>query len=982
VGPGVAPGLFYNDPPVGVYYKLFSLVFGYKSYTLNFIFRLQILLYFSFPIAGSAQQLNYIHYDTKDGLAGSTVYDICQDKDGFIWFATENGLSRFDGATFKNFTVADGLPDNEVLKLFADSKGRVWIGTFSKEVCYYFNGVIYNTDNDTLVKSIELANNVMYIDEDTKGSVIICDHKKIVTISKTNKVSTISDREEFKRLNSSVITAFPDYYGDGICVVTDSSVYRYINGQFYYFYQVPNIKDTYVPLSLSPDGKVKDIQMSDPVINTTYRYYTAQYIGTTNGGWMIDTTNFLLQQQFLPGKKVSRIIQDSETNLWFSTLGEGIFKLASKNINTLKFNSIEDNTEVFSLSFYDGKILAGLNSSKAVLVDYNNGAVRKQEEFYFASTKFRSNRAYCVKTLDFKTAILGFDKFIVKLEGGRILKKPIIKIKSIEKISDEEIVVGTGSYTFKVRLRDLKITDTLWRGRCTKVYYHDKNFYVAALNGLYIIEKDKTYRYLGNLHPALKRRINDIKTSSNGTLWVATNDAGIVGFRNDTMVAIIDERNGLSSNMCKTLFLCDHYLWVGTNKGLNKINLGKTNFPIIKYSTSDGLASDIVNSIFVNGSDVWLGSPAGLTYFNESQVSKASICNIKLLSVSVSEKQLGPGDFYNLSYKDNNISFEYAGISFKSGGDIRYRYKLNGLDKDWKETRLNTLSYQSLPGGNYGLELFAVNKFGVKSKIIHIGFFVAQPFWKSWWFFLGMLLLAIGCTWWIVNRRNKKLRTELEKQNKIEHQFMELEQKALQAQMNPHFIFNCLNSIQRYMLTGNKVTANEYLTGFASLIRQTLDNSEKKTITVAEEISYLKKYLEMEKMRFEDNFVYTISGDPSIETDFTEMPALLLQPFVENCLRHGIRYKEKGLGKVDISFLLEEDKLCWHIKDNGVGRKKAAELKSLQHIEYQSKGMKLTEKRVMLLNKTRNNQISVEIFDLVNSDNTPCGTEVIIKIPI
>ena len=138
----------------------------------------------------------------------------------------------------------------------------------------------------------------------------------------------------------------------------------------------------------------------------------------------------------------------------------------------------------------------------------------------------------------------------------------------------------------------------------------------------------------------------------------------------------------------------------------------------------------------------------------------------------------------------------------------------------------------------------------------------------------------------------------------------------------------------------------------------------------------------MEKMRFEDKFVYDISGDPSINTDFIEMPALLLQPYVENCLRHGIRYKENGIGKVDIHFLLEEEKLCWHIKDNGVGRKRASELKSLQHIEYQSKGMNLTEKRVRLLNKIRNNKISIEIIDLVTSANIPCGTEVIIKIPV
>ena len=143
---------------------------------------------------------------------------MCQDKDGFIWLATENGLSRFDGSTFKNFTVADGLPDNEVLRVFTDSKGRVWIGTFSKEVCYYFNGTIFNRNNDTLVKKVELASNVMYIDEDSRGTVLICDHKKIVTISRNNQVSIPSDGEEFKPINSGFITAFPNYDEGGLFV--------------------------------------------------------------------------------------------------------------------------------------------------------------------------------------------------------------------------------------------------------------------------------------------------------------------------------------------------------------------------------------------------------------------------------------------------------------------------------------------------------------------------------------------------------------------------------------------------------------------------------------------------------------------------------------------------------------------------------------------------------------------------------------------
>lgn len=218
--------------------------------------------------------------------------------------------------------------------------------------------------------------------------------------------------------------------------------------------------------------------------------------------------------------------------------------------------------------------------------------------------------------------------------------------------------------------------------------------------------------------------------------------------------------------------------------------------------------------------------------------------------------------------------------------------------------------------------------------------------------------------------------------SRIKQQLAILEQNALQAQMNPHFIFNCLNSIQQFIMLNDKERANKYLTEFANLIRTTFDNSGKKNITVAEEVSYLDKYLDLEQLRYGDNFSYDINIDSSVERDFTEMPAMLLQPYVENCLRHGIRNKKEGKGIIVIRFTQKENALICSVKDNGVGRAAAAVLKSKEHIEYQSKGMQLTERRIQLLNTGLENNITVDIIDLKNEDDEPCGTEVIIEIPL
>jgi two-component sensor histidine kinase len=311
-----------------------------------------------------------------------------------------------------------------------------------------------------------------------------------------------------------------------------------------------------------------------------------------------------------------------------------------------------------------------------------------------------------------------------------------------------------------------------------------------------------------------------------------------------------------------------------------------------------------------------------------------------------------------------------------------YYYKLAPLDNEWKATTEHNLDYRSLPGGDYKLSLYAVNKYGVKSDVLVFDFSIATPFWKAGWFYTLLSVLIIAIVIAGFNRRNKITRQRLEEKNRFQKQFAALEQQALQSQMNPHFIFNCLNSIQQYILTNDKQKANEYLTGFAALIRQTLDISAQQKITVAEEASYLTKYIEMERMRFGDSFSYNITIDHAIRTDYIQIPALLLQPYVENCIRHGIRYKTDGKGEIEISFSLKQGNLCCIIRDNGIGRKRAAEFKSGQHIEYQSRGMSLTSKRIQLLNTMDENNISVMVQDLKNDDDTPAGTLVEINITI
>jgi two-component sensor histidine kinase len=950
------------------------------------------------PVLLTAQDFNYVHYDTKDGLAGSTVYSMCQDKDGFIWFGTENGLSRFDGTNFKNFTVKDGLPDNEVLKVFADSKGRVWIGTFSKEICFIYNGRIHNSKNDDFLKKIVLNASLNCIQEDANHFLAITTNAVLIMVTPSDSVIKHNLKDIFPTgcasdvilgLKKGAFFLASKNFGD---LIFDAKAFRwnYFPDPNVGYYGMKMTKDSFVfvfPYTKANGSiQLKNIYVPGTFITILDTHSLIEYVNTTDGSWSFDTVNLKKINHYLPGNKISCALEDKEKCLWFGSLGNGVFKLLSHDIKSFSFfnDTKNSNTEVFSIIGANQQVIAGMDGSKAEIVGSNfkvkeiNYRFKESEAGTFTS----SNRLYSMINISGSVIVLGFDKFLVKLENGRPTFDLTFPIKSVEKINNDFIIVGTSAFAFKMRLKDMQITDTIWRERCTKVFYSNDSYYIGTLSGLYQVRQDKTHTWLGNLHKALTRRITDIKSSADGTLWISTSDNGIVGFKNGKIIKAITDSNGLSSNICKTLFVKENELWVGTDKGINKISINGSNNDIVKYSTSDGLPSNVINAIYVKDSMVWVGSPAGLTYFNEKSISSYSICNLKMLQIKVSGREVTMDSVFNLSYKDNNINFEYAAISFRSGGEITYHYKLTGLDNDWKTTSANELDYKSLQGGNYTLHLYAVNKYGIKSQTLRFDFSIAIPFWKAGWFYAVLFVLVLALVVLFFNRRNQITKRRLEEKNRFQKQFAALEQQALQSQMNPHFIFNCLNSIQQYILTNDKQKANEYLTGFAALIRQTLDISAQQKITVAEEASYLTKYIEMERMRFGDSFIYTIDIDHAIKADYIQMPALLLQPYVENSIRHGLRYKKDGTAKIEISFSIKQGNLCCIIKDNGIGRQKSAEFKSSQHIEYQSKGMHLTSKRIQLLNTMEDNNISVMVLDLKNDDDTPAGTLVQINITI
>ncbi|MBK6937386.1 MAG: histidine kinase [Chitinophagaceae bacterium] len=261
------------------------------------------------------------------------------------------------------------------------------------------------------------------------------------------------------------------------------------------------------------------------------------------------------------------------------------------------------------------------------------------------------------------------------------------------------------------------------------------------------------------------------------------------------------------------------------------------------------------------------------------------------------------------------------------------------------------------------------------TQITQINFRIKTPFWRNPIFWTILALVIFGIILYLQQLRNKRRQEAALIKLQTEKRITELEMQALKAQINPHFVFNCLNSIKGFIYEKDYRQADKYLDKFSELMRSTIDNSDAAIISLSDEIKYLDNYLQLEKLRFSDKFEYTVAVDSMIDKDIYFVPAMLLQPYVENAIRHGMRFLEERKGQITIIAKREKEYLVLEIDDNGIGREKASVLKSRQHTEYQSRGMTISKRRAELYS------IQQEIVDKRDEAGNSTGTTIIIKIP-
>ncbi|MCW3461831.1 ligand-binding sensor domain-containing protein [Chitinophaga nivalis] len=548
-----------------------------------------------------------------------------------------------------------------------------------------------------------------------------------------------------------------------------------------------------------------------------------------------------------------------------------------------------------------------------------------------------------------------------------------------------------------------------------------------------------TFRYYHELTDALNKPVSvmDMIPEGDSLLWLGTSGGGLIGFdtrtyRLTSQTAFKLEKS-LYNNITCLLKYNDSTILVGTDHGLWVFNTRNHHYRPLQINNHlfDGwilsMAEDVPGKIwfttlygfyrydlpqddletFVQGDliidntrrvrrrivklqngNLLIGGANRFVSFDPASLKEAppppdvSIVSLRAMDSSILiETALRDKVPVTLSYKQNFISITFKSLQYHHPVKIRYFYQLEGVDENWVSTEdLLTAKYTNLPPGRYTFRVRAVNTVGTFSaRITSLQLFIKPAFWQTTWFRLLILVITASLIYLYYRFRIAGIKREAKQREAIQQQMAQLEMRALRAQMNPHFIFNALNSIQTFMMKSETEQALSYLARFAKLIRNVLDNSQLNNIPVSKEVTMLENYLELEKLRFADQFEYHILIDPLLDADMVEIPTMIIQPFVENAIWHGLLYEERK-GKLTITFRQVGHQLYCTVEDNGIGREKAAAMKRM--VSHQSRGLQITRDRLALYNRRFNADAGFAIEDLTNEKGEPEGTRINLWFPL
>lgn len=978
----------------------------------------------------TAQQHAFTQYTTQDGLAQSQVRCMAQDSAGYLWFGTLGGASRFDGQDFTNYALQEGLPDAQVNALLCAADGTVWLGAGGSLVEYRGRRM-----RNVPLPEYTKGGRVLALAQGSDGALYIATDVAGVLVRRGTDIKALEGFPTDTAQNARALLAAPDgrlfiglrngllEWKDGHCkalplgggALSVSALARSTKGDLWVG------TNGYGLYGLLADGRTIEYDEDNGLLNNNVRSLVVDahgriWAGTKFGLNIVDLSSAtelgriraFTVHQGLPNDNIWCGFQDLEGNLWFGTDGAGALRYAGDRFVTLTVKDGLCSDLVMDIT-PDAQ-------GDLWLSTYGNGVCRMDGMAMVTTLDgLPNNTVWCGLQAKSGDLWFGTSDGICRMVNGQV-----VPLDSTRSLSGSRVLALHEDPQGRLwcGTRDGLVMrapegSMHWYpagpggpGRSIRAIVPDKQgrLWLATDEGVQVFNGSSVTRY-GTQEGLSDNTVFCLLFDGAGRLWAGTSNGlnCLVG-QHFTTIRLGQD---FGSNYIDLLALGkDGRLWAGTNNGLFRAlpdSLLNGTGPPDHFTMSDGLRSleCNLNAVHEDGHGrLLVGTAAGLLRYDRARepllgTPKAPTLHLNglrsFLQVTDWKGQcdsLGSGDGLpvglNLVYRRNHVTFDYTAISLADPDKVRYRYRLVGSDADWlPPTDARFASYSNLTQGEYTFEVMAAGRDGIWSTPQRFTFVVQPPFWLRWWFFLSSILVVTGVTYTVMRYRSKQReRREKTRQLMLRSRMLQLEQQALNANMNRHFIFNALNSIQYYINRQDRTAANRYLTSFAKLIRRNLDASQSDTTSLAEELERLELYLVLEHMRFKDKFRYHVEVDPAVDLRSIEIPAMMLQPYVENSIWHGIlptgrpgvvtiHVGQGAPGRVKVS-----------VSDDGIGVDQSRSGKGDGEGDHISRGIEITKGRADVLRRLDLSDIRITGPEqLHGAGGEVLGTRVVIELP-
>lgn len=977
----------------------------------------------------NAQHPAWKNYTTNDGLPSNEVYGMVQDKRGMLWLGTDQGICRFNGYQFIRPVDTSMAASSSAFHPFEDVQGRIWFLHLEPKLWVVENDTVrpwkYNAVIDayrgkfTIIRDKDCAvekDGTLWIALSEVGFLVVRpdgSHRIIPDLGRPVIVFTEveqrallvseSGRDMEKSLNlvraglssetirwqqGKVISLgnFPLKYTEN---ANSAKIWRLRNGDFILrnyqtFYLIRNNQMVWHgQKELAAEALLEDWDGSILIASLT---------GPNQGLLRYPSVDHFLRDEFdnlLPGHEVTDVLRDRDGGWWASTRDAGIFYCKNPELDIYDAASGLPVSDVLLLTS-DARetVYAGLRSTQICQLHPNSRRIN----FIPSPPKAESNRFFDLK-FDTLTQRLWYSNPLCYWENNRWtfsffpfaqgLRQ--VGVKKISTAPNNSQWWGSSAYGFfstgRISGKSTRIPPPPLDRIRTFAVTPDLNgdIWVTTLEGL---QRWRNNRYEPPPfdHPALRFQARDVKLlppAAGGGMAITLRGGGLLIRDQTGRFTHLTTREGLTSDRLTDLDITAHgVIHACSNAGLNIISpQANGTWRIETLTMKHGLPSNQVNNVVLLGNEIWVATDKGIARFREKpQPVPMPAPVLEKFAINNRDTVFNPN--LQLAHHQNNIALRFFALHFRSGGDIPYRYRLLGADTTFVYTHTREVNFANLSPGEYTFEVQAQNEDGQWSDLARWPFEIRPPWWATWWF-RSLVAAALSAIAFLFYRnRLHAIRREAAEREKIR----DLESAALRAQMNPHFIFNCLQAIQSFIAQNEREAAATYLARFAKLVRLALHGSVDGHHTLTEEMEMLENYLLLEQMRFRGKFEFNIGVEAGLAPQEITLPPLLVQPFVENALIHGLRGRENG-GFVEVFFAKKGNALEVSVTDNGQGfleKEKGADEKH----QHKSVGMMLTQKRLDLLAGNAAGEARFSRETISDEKGTVAGARVQIWIPI